>query len=155
MAMRVYLAGPLFSEAEQAFNRSLVEELESIGCSVFLPQRDAIDVSKPDFARLSPTQQARAIFESDKSQIFGCDVFLFCLDGRVPDEGASVEMGLACAHREFSSREKLIVGLHTDVRVATESRRLNAMLMGGFDELFTNRTELLVYLQEHLSDFDA
>jgi nucleoside 2-deoxyribosyltransferase len=153
MAMRLYLAGPLFSDAEQAFNRSLVEDLESIGCSVFLPQRDAIDVSKPDFQRLSPMQQSRAIFESDKNQIYGCDVFLFCLDGRVPDEGASVELGLANAQREFSSRERLIIGLHTDVRVAFDTRRLNAMLMGGLDEVFTTRAELLSYLEEHTSDF--
>lgn len=153
MAMRVYLAGPLFSEAEKAFNRSLVQDLESIGCSVFLPQRDAIEFSKPDFRRLPPMQQSRAIFESDKNQIYGCDVFLFCLDGRVPDEGASVELGLASAHREFSVREKLIVGLHTDVRVASETRRLNAMITGGLDEVFTTRAELLRYLEEHASDF--
>lgn len=153
MAMRVYLAGPLFSEAERAYNSSLVEELESIGCSVFLPQRDAIDVSKPDFKRLSPVQQGRAIFESDKNQIYGCDVFLFCLDGRVPDEGASVELGLASSHREFSTREKLIIGLHTDLRVAFDTRRLNAMLMGAFDEVFTTRAELLGYLQDHAGDF--
>jgi nucleoside 2-deoxyribosyltransferase len=153
MAMRVYLAGPLFSEAEKAFNRSLVKDLESLGCSVFLPQRDAIDVSKPDFRRLSPLQQSRAIFESDKNQIYGCDIFLFCLDGRVPDEGASVELGLAYAHRESSVREKLLIGLHTDVRVAFDARRLNAMLMGAFDEVFTSRAELLGYLDEHASDF--
>ena len=153
--MRVYLAGPLFSEAEKVFNRSLVDSLESIGCSVFLPQQDAIDVSKPDFQRLSPMQQSVAIFESNKSQIYGCDVFLFCLDGRIPDEGACVELGLVNAHREFGVREKLIVGLHTDLRVATEARRLNAMLMGALDEIFTSRADLLEYLQEHAADFDS
>ena len=153
MATRVYLAGPMFSEAEQTFNRSLVDSLESIGCSVFLPQQDAIDVSKPDFQRLSPAQQSGAIFESNKNQIYGCDVFLFCLDGRIPDEGACVELGLVHAHREFSIREKLIVGLHTDVRVATETRRLNAMLTGAIDEIFTTRADLLDYLQEHATDF--
>lgn len=155
MAMRVYLAGPLFSEAEQAFNRSLVADLESIGCSVFLPQRDAIDVSKADFKRLSPMQQSRAIFESDKSQIYGSDVFLFCLDGRVPDEGAAVELGMANAHREFSVRKKLLIGLHTDVRVAFDTRRLNAMIMGALDEVFTTRAELLGFLEERASDFEG
>ena len=153
MALRVYLAGPLFSEAEQAFNRSLVEDLESIGCSVFLPQQDAIDVSKPDFQRLTPIQQSRAIFESNKMEIYGCDVFLFCLDGRVPDEGACVELGMVHTHREFSVRKKLIIGLHTDVRVATETRRLNAMLMGALDEIFGTTAALVEYLQEHASEF--
>ena len=153
MATRVYLAGPLFSEAEQAFNRSLVEDLEAIGCSVFMPQRDAVEFSKPDFERLPPLLQSRAIFESDKNQIYGADVFLFCLDGRVPDEGASVELGLAYAHREFTPRHKLIIGLHTDLRVAMDNRRLNAMLIGALDEVFTNRAELLEYLEEHADDF--
>ena len=120
---------------------------------MFLPQREAIDVRKPDFESLPPLQQSRAIFESNKNQIYECDVFLVCLDGRVPDEGASVELGLAHAHREFSVREKLIIGLHTDVRVVTESRRLNAMLTGALDEVFTTRAELLGYLEEHASDY--
>ncbi len=153
MAMRVYLAGPLFSEAEQAFNRSVVEDLESIGCDVFLPQRDAIDVSKPDFERLPPALQSKSIFESDKNQIYGADVFLFCLDGRVPDEGASVELGLAYAHRAFSVRDKVIVGLHTDSRVAEADRRLNVMIMGALDKLFITRAELLSYLEERAKDF--
>lgn len=155
MATRVFLSGPLFSEGERAFNRSLVEDLESIGCSVFLPQSDAIDVSKPDFLRLPPLQQSRAIFESNKNQIYGSDVFLICLDGRVPDEGASVELGLAHAHRESTVRDKLIIGLHTDVRVAEANRRLNAMLAGALDELFTTRADLLGYLEEHASDFSG
>lgn len=153
MATRVYLAGPLFSEAEQAFNKSLVEDLEAIGCDVFMPQRDAIEFSKPDFQRLPPLLQSKSIFESDKNQIYGADVFLFCLDGRVPDEGASVELGLAYAHRELSVRDKRIIGLHTDLRVAMDTRRLNAMLMGAFDEVFGTRAELLSYLEEHAGDF--
>ena len=153
MALSVYLAGPLFSEAERDYNRALVDSLESIGCSVFSPQQDAVDVSKPDFERLSLEQQTGAIFESNKNQIFGCDVFLFCLDGRIPDEGACVELGLVSAHRELSVREKLIIGLHTDVRVATETRRLNAMLLGALDEVFTTRAALLEYLQEQATRF--
>ncbi|MDJ0925587.1 MAG: nucleoside 2-deoxyribosyltransferase [Acidimicrobiia bacterium] len=153
MATRVYLAGPLFSEAEQAFNQSLVEDLEAIGCDVFLPQRDALDFSKPDFQRLPPLLQSKAIFESDKNQIYGADVFLFCLDGRVPDEGASVELGLAFAHREFSPRHKLIIGFRTDTRVAMDNRPLNAMLMGAFDEIFSTRADLIEYLEERADDF--
>lgn len=153
MATRVYVAGPLFSEAERAFNKSLLEDLEGIGCDVFMPQRDAIEFSKPDFQRLTPLLQSKAIFESDKSQIYGADVFLFCLDGRVPDEGGAVELGLAYAHREFTPRHKILVGLHTDSRVAMDDRPLNAMLMGAFDEVFSTRAELLEYLEQHADEF--
>jgi nucleoside 2-deoxyribosyltransferase len=36
----IYLAGPLFSEAERCFNLGLSQRLESLGFDVFLPQRD-------------------------------------------------------------------------------------------------------------------
>ena len=62
-------------------------------------------------------------------------------------------MGFAYAYREFSPRHKLIIGLHTDQRVALDNRRLSTMLMGGFDEIFTERDELVHYLEEHADDF--
>jgi hypothetical protein len=47
-----------------------------------------------------------ALFESDKHKIFESDAFLFVLDGRVPDEGACVELGLAYAHKGLSATQK-------------------------------------------------
>lgn len=44
--MRVYFAGPLFSEAERVFNLRLAEKLEAKGYQVFLPQRDGIESEK-------------------------------------------------------------------------------------------------------------
>jgi len=45
--MRIYLAGPLFCQAERAFNLQLAEKLEERGLTVFLPQRDGVESSKP------------------------------------------------------------------------------------------------------------
>jgi nucleoside 2-deoxyribosyltransferase len=36
--MRIYFAGPLFCNAERAFNLRLAEKLEAKGYQVFLPQ---------------------------------------------------------------------------------------------------------------------
>lgn len=36
---KIYWAAPLFTQAEQAFNASISQELEEQGYSVFLPQR--------------------------------------------------------------------------------------------------------------------
>lgn len=38
--MRLYLAAPLFTEAERQFNLALATALEAQGHRVFLPQRD-------------------------------------------------------------------------------------------------------------------
>ena len=50
------------------------------------------------------------------------------LDGRVPDEGAAVELGIAYAHKELAMPEKRLVGLMTDVRASFISAKLNPML---------------------------
>jgi nucleoside 2-deoxyribosyltransferase len=39
----IYLAGPLFSEAERRFNLEHTHRLEAIGFEVFLPQRDGVE----------------------------------------------------------------------------------------------------------------
>lgn len=38
--MRLYVAAPLFTEAERAFNLVLARALEAAGHDVYLPQRD-------------------------------------------------------------------------------------------------------------------
>jgi len=38
--MKIYLAGPLFTEAERAFNLELAHLLEKEGHEVYLPQRE-------------------------------------------------------------------------------------------------------------------
>src|SRR5712692_9702032 len=45
--MKIYLAGPLFTEAERAFNLELAHLLEKEGHEVYLPQRDTPAASGP------------------------------------------------------------------------------------------------------------
>lgn len=92
-----------------------------------------------------------AIFEMDRKAAYESNVFLFCLDGHVPDEGACVELGLVYAHRELLSQERLIVGLHSDTRAAFISSKLNSMLKGAFDLIFEDKEELLDYLKQVIS----
>ena len=58
------------------------------------------------------------MFELDRSRILDSDVFLIVLDGRVPDEGACVELGIAYCQKYLQKGAKLLVGLHTDTRAA-------------------------------------
>ncbi|MCP4404648.1 MAG: hypothetical protein GY801_46010 [bacterium] len=76
-----------------------------------------------------------AIFQLDRDKIFEADIFLFVLDGRVPDEGTCVELGLAYAHKLLQQRKKLFIGLHTDARAALMGTKLNPMLRIPLDEI--------------------
>ena len=136
--MLLYFAGPLFSEAEKRFNVGLTRRLEHAGFSVFLPQRDGVEGSKPPYDRIGKEEGRRAMFELDKQKVFEADVFLFVLDGRVPDEGACVELGLAYAYKELHGGEKMLIGLHTDARAAFVGSKLNPMVRVSLDHVAEN-----------------
>lgn len=73
-----------------------------------------------------------------------CDIFLFILDGRVPDEGAAVELGIAYMAKQ--QRQKMIVGLHTDSRAAFIGAKLNPMLRIPLEFIAETYSELINYL---------
>ena len=64
------------------------------------------------------------MFHLDRTRILDADVFLFVLDGRVPDEGACVELGIAYCQRYLHNGDKLLVGLYTDTRAPFYRREI-------------------------------
>jgi nucleoside 2-deoxyribosyltransferase len=118
LMQRIYLAGPLFNEAERAFNATLTVDIESLGYKVFLPQRDGVESDRRPHDALGRQERRLALFSLDRDQIFVCDIFLFILDGRVPDEGAAFELGIAYADKYINKKARLLIGLHTDARSA-------------------------------------
>ncbi len=150
--MLIYFAGPLFSEAERIFNLKLTERLEQADFEVFLPQRDGVERNKPPYDQMSTAERRQALFDLDKRKIFECDVFLFVLDGRVPDEGACVELGLAHASKELAGAKKLLMGLHTDSRAAFLSSKLNPMLRVPLEHIAEAENELLKTLEDYRSE---
>jgi nucleoside 2-deoxyribosyltransferase len=150
--MRLYFAGPLFSDAERAFNLELTAQIEDLAIEVFLPQRDGIEGDRPPYDELPREERRALMFATDRDEILACDVFLFITDGRVPDEGAAVELGLAYAHRHLTGCSRLLVGLRTDTRAAFIAGPLNPMIGQALDTVCESRTELLALLHpdEHL-----
>jgi nucleoside 2-deoxyribosyltransferase len=144
----LYFAGPLFSAAELAFNRELAAAIERLGFQLFLPQRDGVETNRQPWASMTPEARRRAIFETDRDAVYASDVLLFVLDGRVPDEGAAVELGLAYAHRQATGCKRAILGLMTDQRVAFAGGRLNPMLGMALDALHTDVPSLLAALAD-------
>ena len=145
--MKIYFAGPLFSESERTFNDALTRELEAAGFTVFLPQRDGAENQGESYERMTHEERREAIFTRDRDRILDCDIFLFVLDGRVPDEGACVELGMAYIHGRLKGNQKYIVGIMTDTRAAFIKSRLNPMLHFCFDDIVSNKEELLGLLK--------
>ena len=151
----LYFAGPLFSQAEKEFNQRLVQRLEEeLGVTVFLPQRDGMEFAK--LQGMSPQEKTAAIRELDDAKVFGSKIFLCVLDGRVPDEGAAFELGMAYTHRQFTKegKDRIMVGLLTDMRASFLDQQLNPMLE-RFEYIARSEDELLNYLKEKLGTTHA
>ena len=96
-AMRIYLAGPLFSAAERDWNATLAAALRGAGHEVFLPQEQ------------EPGKDAPGIFATDVGGIDWADALVAIMDGADPDSGTSWEVG-------YAYRKKPIVLVRTDMR---------------------------------------
>jgi nucleoside 2-deoxyribosyltransferase len=147
--MQIYFAAPLFCEAEKAFNLRLTDELEHRGFEVFLPQRDGVESSKPPYDEMTNDERRQAIFALDRDKVLEADIFLFVLDGRVPDEGACVELGIAYGQKHLLPSKKLLIGLQTDSRSAFPGGKLNSMVQGSFDYVADDETDLINALGEY------
>ncbi len=110
---RVYLAAPLFSEAERDFNRKLRDEIKKIGFEVFLPQEDSNN-------KYNSSHQA--IFEKNIAAINNSDVMVAVLDGADVDSGTAWEIGYAYA------TGKPVFGLRTDFRTLGIEGNVNLMI---------------------------
>ena len=126
----------------------MTAEIEALGFTVFLPQRDGVERAKEPWASMPPAEVARTIFQQDRDAVFASDVLLFVLDGRVPDEGACIELGLAYAHRAATGRRRALIGLMTDRRGASISGKLNPMIGEALDAVYPTRADLLAALAE-------
>lgn len=149
----IYLAGPLFSEAERRFNLELTHRLEGIGFDVFLPQRDGVERDRAPYDTMTPEERRHAMFHLDRTRILDADVFV--LDGRIPDEGACVELGIAYCQKYLQNGEKLLAGLHTDTRAAFIGGRLNPMVRVPLDYVVDDEETLLRLLAEQGSSAGA
>lgn len=110
MKKTIYIAGPLFSESEMEFNRRMNEFLKNLGFNTFLPQEDGHLLSELMEKGFKKDDAIQMIFRKDIEKIKDCDIIVFVMDGRVPDEGACVEIGLAYAY------DKECFGFKTDSR---------------------------------------
>lgn len=153
MLSNVYRKSGIFHEIE--FNLSLTSKIEEIGYDVFLPQRDGAEKDKPPYDKMSNEERRYSIFSIDRDKILECDVFLFILDGRVPDEGACVELGIAYTQKYLTNSTKILIGFHSDIRAAFIGSKLNPMLLIPLDKIINSEETLVKTLEKILNNKTA
>lgn len=137
MAPKLYIAGPLFSVSEKTFNRQLKESLSPF-FSVYLPQEDGELLADLVAAGEDAAKSMARIFDRDLQAIREAAVLLLVMDGRVPDEGACFELGVAYAIG------KTCIGLQTDVRRLLPVGN-NPMLAGALAHTFSTIEEVITW----------
>jgi nucleoside 2-deoxyribosyltransferase len=120
--MRIYVAAPLFTEAERAFNLVLARALETEGHQVYLPQRDTP----------SPHGSGRttSIFHANLVALRNAEALVAVCDGPQVDDGTAWEIGYAYG------KNIQIFGLRTDVRIVQRADEpINLMILESLSEL--------------------
>ena len=113
---RVYLAAPLFSEAERAYNNLVAATLRDHFFDVHLPQECG------DSSAERSDDHTTAIFTENLAALSEADVVVAIIDGADADSGTAWEMGYAYA------QGVPVVALRTDFRRVGVSERVNLML---------------------------
>ncbi|HYO29418.1 MAG TPA: nucleoside 2-deoxyribosyltransferase [Thermomicrobiales bacterium] len=133
--MRIYLAGPMFTAADAAWNLALAARLRGLGYGVFCPNE-----SEPnDKTRTDVT--ARLIYEVDIAAVEWSNVVLYHVS---EDSGANWEAGyMDCLSKKVDpTRWWGVIGLATDIRLQTppdpakpgvenQAGHVNALVVGG------------------------
>lgn len=121
----IYLAGPLFSEAERSYLDRIADELKSVDSSCFVPHQRAGD---------GVAASAAEVFAADYSSLRDSNLLVAWLDGPSIDDGTACELAIFSEWmRTEPQRYRGIVVLVTDWRA---QRRANAGLEFGDLNLF-------------------
>ena len=114
----VYLAGPLFTQAEWQWNERLAQRLQEQSLEVILPQRRAEPMLKG-----VQSFDSKALFRVNIESIENADVVVAILDGADADSGTCWECGYA-----FKAGCP-VIGVRTDIRAGGDDPKVAMNLM--------------------------
>ena len=107
--LRIYLAGPLFSDGERAYLDELARRLRARGHDVFVPHEQFTG----DIVDLDPA----TVFRVDAAGVREANLLFAWLDGPMVDDGTACEIGIFSELvASGDPRYVGIVGLATDLR---------------------------------------
>ena len=128
--MKLYLAAPLFSEAERAFNLAVAQALSAAGHEVYLPQRDT--------PKVDGAARTTAVFRANLAALSNADAVVAVCEGPQVDDGTAWEVGYAYG------RNIPVYGLRTDVRIGPQlDERINLMILESLNELSPSIPQLI------------
>lgn len=122
---RVYLAGPLFTQAERQWNLALATGLSQNGLEMVVPQ-----VLAEHHISAHGGFEPAALFRLAADSVKSADVVVAILDGPDPDSGTSFECAIAWSHGIP------VIGLRTDFRKGGDGvGNVNLMLSASCSEV--------------------
>jgi len=147
--MKLYLAGPLFTEAEQNWLRALKVDVKALAKNL----GKSVDVVWPyDLVSLEELKKwgdnaKHEIFALCEKHLKETDVLVALLDGPLVDDGTSWEIGYFYSIRKEGQP---IFGIRTDFRSAGDvpAAQVNLMIDCSCDYIFSSVEDLLKKLKE-------
>lgn len=142
--MKIYLAGPLFTAAEQAWLRELSVKLqktcELLGCPAQVVWPHDL-VSQEDLQRWGDRAK-HEIFDRCCKHLDDTDVLVALLDGTQVDDGTAWEIGYFYARKKKRHR---ILGIRTDFRKSGDvpNAQVNLMIDCTCDVIVNSVDDLL------------
>ena len=130
----LYLAGPLFTEAERSFNETLRDVLSEF-FDIYLPQEAGL-IGEMMKHGIGPSESSQRIYEACMKALRKCDVMLIVLDGVMVDDGSAFELGIAHA------RKVPRFGYLSDNRKKPEPPSINPMIFFSLDRTFSDLSSL-------------
>jgi nucleoside 2-deoxyribosyltransferase len=121
--VRLYVAGPLFSEAERAWLDALAARLRAEGFDCFVPHEN--------FPKLADVT-LEDVYRIDSEGLRSSNALVAWLDGPIVDDGTACEIGMfAELVRSDGDHYRGIVAITTDIRL--ERRRAGNVVGGGMN----------------------
>ena len=138
--MKIYQAGPLFTEGERLWHKHFQAYLEDRGYTSLWPGELITSHDVASWGEDAP----KKIFETDKALLLECDVIVALLDGTQVDDGTAWEIGFAHA------MGKSVFGIRTDFRNGGEcpGTPVNPMIAGCVECIAKNIEELVQELRK-------
>ena len=92
--MRIYFAGPLFTEEDKKIDEYYAAQFRAMGDEVYLPQEYKI----PDAEKMTNRNWAIQVNAHDMKMLEACDMVIAIVrGGKASDDGTAFEIGYAAA----------------------------------------------------------
>jgi nucleoside 2-deoxyribosyltransferase len=133
--VKIYIAGPLFTEIERGYLEDMDEFIRNLGFNTYLPHRDG-------GLFIRGVDNSLDFFKKDVDAIKSCNILIAILNGSDIDSGTSWEMGFAY------SNGIPIIGMLNDTR-KPNLELLNPMILNSSIKIVKDKDELKEALEKY------